>query len=43
MKILAYAEQNPTVYLPSHDPGSRERLENRTTIYMNRQLETQVQ
>jgi N-acyl homoserine lactone hydrolase len=41
-KILAYAEQHPTVYLPSHDPGSKERLENRTTINMNRNLEIQV-
>lgn len=32
MQILAYAEQNPTIYLPSHDPGSKERLVNRTPI-----------
>ena len=31
-QILAYAEQNPTIYLPSHDPGSKKRLENRTHI-----------
>lgn len=36
-KILAYAGQNPTVYLPSHDPGSKERLVNRTLI--NKKLE----
>ena len=39
IRILAYAEQQPTVYLPSHDPGSQERLENRTTVKMNRKLE----
>ncbi|MBV7332290.1 N-acyl homoserine lactonase family protein [Chloroflexi bacterium TSY] len=42
MKILAYADQNPTIYLPSHDPGSKGRLENRTPINMNRELEGQV-
>ena len=42
MNILAYAEQNSTIYLPSHDPGSIERLENRTTIDMNRELEVQA-
>ncbi len=42
MNILAYAEQNPTIYLPSHDPDSIERLENRTTINMNRELEAQA-
>jgi glyoxylase-like metal-dependent hydrolase (beta-lactamase superfamily II) len=31
-RILAYAEQQPTVYLPSHDPGSKVRLENRAAI-----------
>lgn len=31
-RILAYAEQNPIVYLPSHDPGAQERLYKRTTI-----------
>jgi glyoxylase-like metal-dependent hydrolase (beta-lactamase superfamily II) len=38
LQILAYAEENPTIYLPSHDPGSKTRLENRATIYvgMNR-------
>lgn len=41
-KILAYSEQHPTVYLPSHDPGSFERLENRTTINMNHKLEVQA-
>jgi N-acyl homoserine lactone hydrolase len=41
-KILAYAEQNPTVYLPSHDPDSKERLENRTTININHNMEVLV-
>ena len=36
-KILAYAEHTPTVYLPSHDPDSKERLENHTAIIMNRE------
>jgi glyoxylase-like metal-dependent hydrolase (beta-lactamase superfamily II) len=31
-KILAFAEQNSTIYLPSHDPGSKNRLVNRTPI-----------
>ena len=39
VKILAYAEQRPTIYLPSHDPGSKERLENQTTINIYRKLE----
>ena len=39
VKILAYAEQRPTIYLPSHDPGSIERLENQTTINIYRKLE----
>ena len=30
--ILAYAAQNSTIYLPSHDPGSKDRLVNRTPI-----------
>ena len=31
-KILAYASENPTIYLPSHDPGSVARLENQITL-----------
>ena len=42
MNILAYAEQHPTIYLPSHDPGSKERLENRTIINMNRELGVRI-
>ncbi len=42
MQILAYAEQNPTVYLPSHDPGSKMRLENRTLINEKRELVAQA-
>ena len=30
--ILSFAAQHPTVYLPSHDPQSEVRLENKTTI-----------
>ncbi len=30
--ILAHAAQNPTVYLPSHDPESAARLEAKTTL-----------
>jgi glyoxylase-like metal-dependent hydrolase (beta-lactamase superfamily II) len=41
-KILAYAGQNPTVYLPSHDPGSKERLVNRTLINKKLELEADV-
>jgi glyoxylase-like metal-dependent hydrolase (beta-lactamase superfamily II) len=33
LRILAYAEENPTVYLPSHDPASCTRLEHRATVY----------
>jgi glyoxylase-like metal-dependent hydrolase (beta-lactamase superfamily II) len=32
LQILAYASENPTIYLPSHDPDSKTRLENRTAI-----------
>ena len=38
-KILAYAEQMPTIYLPTHDPGSIDRLENQTVIKLNHNLE----
>jgi len=31
-QILAYAQENPTVYLPSHDPDAKNRLENRITV-----------
>jgi glyoxylase-like metal-dependent hydrolase (beta-lactamase superfamily II) len=41
-KILAYAEQNSTIYLPSHDPGSKERLMNRIPINVKRELEAHV-
>lgn len=37
-RILAYAEQNPTVYLPSHDPGAAERLQKRSIIDVPRPL-----
>lgn len=30
--ILAYAQENPTVYLPSHDPDAKNRLENRIAM-----------
>jgi N-acyl homoserine lactone hydrolase len=30
--ILSFASQHPTVYLPSHDPQSEMRLENKTTL-----------
>jgi N-acyl homoserine lactone hydrolase len=30
--ILAHCAQYPTVYLPSHDPGSGERLADATTV-----------
>jgi len=31
-QILAYAKDNPTIYLPSHDPEAKLRLENRTIL-----------
>ncbi|MEP6896763.1 MAG: N-acyl homoserine lactonase family protein [Chloroflexota bacterium] len=31
-KILSFAKQRPTVYLPSHDPNSELRLKNRQTL-----------
>jgi len=31
-RILAYAKENPTIYLPSHDPEAKARLENRTIL-----------
>lgn len=31
-RILAYTEHKPAIYLPSHDPGAKERLENRIPI-----------
>jgi len=37
--ILAYAEEHRTVYLPSHDPDAKERLEDRISINTNRELE----
>ncbi|NBB73798.1 MAG: MBL fold metallo-hydrolase [Bacteroidetes bacterium] len=40
--ILDYAEQHPTVYLPSHDPGAKERLENRIPINTNLESEAQT-
>ena len=38
-KIIAYVEQNSSVYLPSHDPGSKKRLLDRTPINVKRELE----
>lgn len=34
-KILAYAAENPTVYLPSHDPEALQRLNKRTTLRLS--------
>lgn len=34
-QILAYADEHPTVFLPSHDPKARERLINRSPIPQN--------
>jgi glyoxylase-like metal-dependent hydrolase (beta-lactamase superfamily II) len=42
-KILAYAERHRTVYLPTHDPAAKERLENRMSINTNLELEVQAQ
>jgi N-acyl homoserine lactone hydrolase len=39
-KILSYAEQNPTIYLPSHDPGSKARFVKR--VLLNREIEAKV-
>ena len=36
-QILAYVEKNPTIYLPSHDPDSKKRLENRAVICARRE------
>lgn len=41
-QILAYADANPTVFLPSHDPEAGERLINRTPIPSNQILEPQL-
>ena len=41
-KILAYAEQHRTVYLPTHDPDAKERLENRMPINTNLELEVKA-
>lgn len=35
-KILAYAAETPTVYLPSHDPDALQRLEKRTTLRLTK-------
>ncbi len=32
-KIQQFARENPTVYLPSHDPASADRLVNKQTVY----------
>ncbi|MDZ4764221.1 MAG: N-acyl homoserine lactonase family protein [Chloroflexota bacterium] len=32
-RILAFARGTPTVYLPTHDPDSKLRLENRVTVF----------
>lgn len=37
-QIVAYAQDNPTVYLPSHDPEAKARLENRAALVPNKQL-----
>ena len=34
-RILAYATQNPTVYLPSHDPEAQKRLAHRAIVPVN--------
>lgn len=34
-RVLAYSEQTPTVYLPSHDPDSAARLAARTTVRLD--------
>jgi len=31
-KILQYAKSEPTVYLPTHDPNSEDRLKNRKLL-----------
>jgi hypothetical protein len=31
-KILNFASQRPTVYLPTHDPNSEKRLKNKTIL-----------
>jgi len=36
--ILAHCAQHPTVYLPSHDPGSAARLEAATTVIADRSM-----
>ena len=41
-RILAYAEQYPTVYLPSHDPAAAKRLLTRRSIRQERQLAFEV-
>lgn len=33
-QILAYTKDNPTIYLPSHDPEAKARLDNRTLLTM---------
>jgi glyoxylase-like metal-dependent hydrolase (beta-lactamase superfamily II) len=38
-KILAYAEKNPTIYLPSHDPDSKDRLINRYPLRLKSEME----
>ncbi len=35
-RILAYAGETPTVYLPSHDPDSRRRLDARQPVFASR-------
>jgi N-acyl homoserine lactone hydrolase len=34
-RIRQLAEQNPVIYLPTHDPESAERLQNKTTVFSN--------
>lgn len=35
-KILAYADEHPTVYLPSHDPDASRRLSERITLRLSK-------
>jgi glyoxylase-like metal-dependent hydrolase (beta-lactamase superfamily II) len=37
-RILAYAGERPTIYLPSHDPHSKARLDGRTPIHAQSKL-----
>jgi glyoxylase-like metal-dependent hydrolase (beta-lactamase superfamily II) len=39
-RIQEYAQMTPTVYLPSHDPQSKDRLSQRQTVSFSEQVET---